>query len=105
LVLEAFRGYRPKGTEGCHEDDDVNNNNLDNLRWDTPKNNKIDAKRNGGIKMGSERRNAKLVESDIPRIRELRFSGIPVTRIAAEFGVTIGTIYYALSERGWAHVP
>src|SRR5262245_13401407 len=47
LVLEAFIGLRPPGTVGCHADDDVTNNRLSNLRWDTSKSNATDAVRNG----------------------------------------------------------
>jgi hypothetical protein len=40
LVLEAFVGPRPGDNyDGCHQDGDGHNNNLDNLRWDTHSNN------------------------------------------------------------------
>ena len=42
LVLEAFRGKKPKGKEACHADGYNMNNNLDNLRWDTHYNNMQD---------------------------------------------------------------
>ena len=35
LVLRAFRGKRPAGTEGCHGDGDRANAALENLRYDT----------------------------------------------------------------------
>lgn len=35
LVLSAFVGPRPPGMETCHNDGDVRNDRLDNLRWDT----------------------------------------------------------------------
>lgn len=47
LVLEAFVGPRPPGMQGCHFDDDHANNNLANLRWDTPAANSRDLIRNG----------------------------------------------------------
>ena len=50
LVLEAFVGPRPPGTLGCHFDDDHENNDLGNLRWDTPKSNVQDRIRNGARK-------------------------------------------------------
>lgn len=43
LVLEAFVGLRPQGTECCHYDGDTTNNRLDNLRWGTSADNKADA--------------------------------------------------------------
>ena len=43
LVLEAFVGPRPTGMFACHIDGDASNNRLPNLRWDTPRNNNLDA--------------------------------------------------------------
>lgn len=42
LVLEAFRGPRPVGMFGCHNDGDNQNNHVSNLRWDTPASNSHD---------------------------------------------------------------
>lgn len=39
LVLEAFKGKRPKGLVCNHIDEDITNNKLDNLEWVTPKQN------------------------------------------------------------------
>ena len=47
LVLETFVGPRPEGMHGCHYDDNPMNNRLDNLRWDTPRANRMDEIRNG----------------------------------------------------------
>lgn len=48
LVLEAFVGPRPPGMEGCHLDDNKENNAVTNLRWDTHSANMFDMVRNGG---------------------------------------------------------
>ena len=48
LVLETFIGERPDGMHACHRDDDPLNNKVDNLRWDTPRANRIDEQVNGG---------------------------------------------------------
>lgn len=47
LVLEAFVGPAPAGTECCHYDGDPANNRLSNLRWDTRAANMADAVRHG----------------------------------------------------------
>lgn len=47
LVLEAFAGPAPDGTEACHRNDIPTDNRLSNLRWDTSSGNKYDASRNG----------------------------------------------------------
>ncbi len=47
LVLEAFVGPAPEGTEGLHWDDDPGNNRASNLRWGTRSENIADRIRNG----------------------------------------------------------
>ena len=47
LVLEAFVGEAPPGTEACHWNDDPADNRLENLRWGTSADNRLDSVRNG----------------------------------------------------------
>ena len=47
LVLEAFVGPAPDGTEACHGDGNPANNTLGNLRWDTKSSNSFDRVRHG----------------------------------------------------------
>lgn len=47
MVLEAFVGAAPPESVACHYDDDVTNNNVSNLRWDTQVGNGLDTTRNG----------------------------------------------------------
>lgn len=47
LVCEAFCGPPQPGLFACHYDDNKDNNHASNLRWDTPKGNCHDRKRNG----------------------------------------------------------
>ena len=47
LVLEAFVGPCPPGMVACHANDDASDNRLENLRWDTPRENNLDKVRNG----------------------------------------------------------
>lgn len=42
LVMLAFVGERPEGYAICHDDGDIKNNRLDNLRYDTNLENNID---------------------------------------------------------------
>lgn len=42
VVLTAFVGACPEGMEGCHNDGNLANNRLANLRWDTPSSNTKD---------------------------------------------------------------
>lgn len=47
LVLEAFVGPRPPGMHACHANDEPSDNRVENLRWDTPRANRLDSVRNG----------------------------------------------------------
>lgn len=47
LVLEAFVGPRPEGWDSCHNDGDLANNSLANLRYDTKSGNMRDKVRHG----------------------------------------------------------
>lgn len=47
LVLEAFTGPCPEGMLARHLDDNPENNNIDNLKWGSPRDNQLDAVRNG----------------------------------------------------------
>lgn len=47
LVLEAFVGPSPDGTEGCHWNGNPADNRIGNLRWGTPVSNAADRIRHG----------------------------------------------------------
>ncbi|MGZ4516413.1 MAG: NUMOD4 motif-containing HNH endonuclease [Mycobacteriaceae bacterium] len=47
LVLEAFMGPCPSGSEGCHGSGGKGDNSLQNLRWDTSRENSLDTVRHG----------------------------------------------------------
>lgn len=55
LVAETFLGKRPDGYHICHKDGNHLNNRLDNLRYDTPKENNIDQFRDGKRKGDAEK--------------------------------------------------
>lgn len=104
LVLLAFVGPCPEGMEGCHGDGDASNNQLGNLRWDTPVNNSADKLRHGTHLQGSALSWAVLTEVDIPAIFEAFAAGETQTSIAARYGVQQPTISRVLSRKRWAHV-
>ncbi|WP_370530824.1 NUMOD4 domain-containing protein [Mycobacterium paragordonae] len=54
LVLTAFKGDRPPGHQGAHQDDDKDNNELANLAWKTPGENIRDRSRNGRTAKGEK---------------------------------------------------
>jgi hypothetical protein len=57
LILLAFVGPCPDGMECCHNNGIASDNRLENLRWDTHKNNNADRKRHGNYKKGKEHHN------------------------------------------------
>lgn len=75
LVLEAFVGPRPVGLEALHGDGNPANNNVDNLRWGTRRENLYDAVAHGVHGMarrthcprGHELIQPNLVRSKLPR--------------------------------------
>lgn len=77
IVMLAFVGERPKGYAICHNDGDMTNNNLFNLRYDTYLENNIDQFRNnpaglkGTLPLTSVLEIRKKLDTDSATTREL----------------------------------
>lgn len=52
LVARAFIGERPEGLDTCHNDGNPSNNHIDNLRYDTRRNNLLDQFEHGTYNNG-----------------------------------------------------
>lgn len=104
LILMTFVGPPPSNHECLHWDDDKLNNNLENLRWGTHKENAADWARNGRMPKGSTSYKAILTEKDIPEIRELCKWGFPHHVIGTAYGVSRGAIWSIYSGDNWSHV-
>lgn len=100
LVLEAFTGPRPAGTECAHTNGDPLDNHLTNLRWATPQENGADNARHGVLK-GSRHPGCKLTEE---AVREIRRSPMRNKDLAAKFGVSHGTVSRVRAGQSWTHV-
>lgn len=88
LVLESFIGPRPYNMDVCHCDGNKQNNHLDNLRYDTHRNNIIDC-----VKQNRQR-SQKLSVDDIIEIRRLLQEGnLTVKQIADKFNVSYNHVY------------
>lgn len=97
VVLEAFVGPCPIGMEGCHFDGDPTNNNLENLRWDTPESNRTDLDRHGTrrpppVKIGEAHHNAYLTDEQVREIRRLGVGFGEFFSTAERYGVSHQTI-------------
>jgi len=104
LVLEAFVSKRPGKLVACHGDGDVNNNRLDNLRWDTQSNNHLDKIKHGTMPLGDTHKNAVLTCLDVKFIRHWINAGYIGQEIADSFGVSKQTISNIKNNKVWRHV-
>ena len=100
LVLEAFVGKAPKGMECCHNDGNQQNNKLNNLRWDTPKNNHADKLKHGTSNTGERCNWAKLTKDQVITIRA---DNRTQKEIAAEYGVQQSQISRIKNGIRWIH--
>ena len=101
LVLTAFVGEAPDGMECCHNDGNASNNNLENLRWDTPQNNQKDRVHHGTSNRGERCAAAKLTTEQIISIRH---DPRPQKEIAIEYGVQPSQISRIKNKVRWGHV-
>lgn len=97
LVLEAFVGPRPPGTECCHHDGDPRNNALENLRWDTRAGNMADARQHGTT-------GRKLDVGKVKAMRKLGEQGISGEEIGRRFQVSGTTARAVIEHRTWKHL-
>ncbi len=104
IVLEAFIGPCPPGMQCCHEDGDGLNDNLDNLRWDTPKANAADKARHETQAQGGAVWSARFSEQDVKLILFLGRQGFPRKRIAGLFDAHTTVISKILDRQLWKHV-
>lgn len=107
LVCAAFHGPAPEGKPWVnHKDGHKSQNSPDNLEWSSPSENarhSFDVLGNK-VAMGSKHTCAKLCETDIPVIRNLRKNGMTLTGIGRIYGVDRVTIRQIFTGRSWAHV-
>lgn len=104
LVLRAFRGPAPKGTQCRHHDGDRRNNRLTNLSWGTVQQNHDDKRRHGTMAKGSSIGQSKLTEDQVREMRRRAVAGERKRSIAREFGVCEATLQHILTRRTWRHI-
>lgn len=105
LVLLAFIGPKPSSLhQACHNDDIKTNIFLNNLRWDTPKENQQDSVRNG-TKSRGETVATKLDTEKVIKIREDFANGVSAVELAERYNVRFQHIYRVVHRERWAHIP
>lgn len=102
LVIETFLGSCPEGMECCHNDGDCENNRLENLRWDTPKNNQKDRIKHGTYQYGIKNPAAKLTEQQVREIRQRYATGnYSYSKVARMYGIHTVTAYDIVKRIIW----
>jgi len=90
LVLESFVGPRPEGMQACHNNGDPSDNRLENLRWDTPKNNVKDRKSHGTYQWLGRNPNSNYTDDVYKKIIE---SDDPTSVLCKKLNVSYGSVY------------
>lgn len=101
LVLMAFVGPCPEGMWGCHGDNNPQNNNLSNLRWDTPQGNIDDRERADHTAYGTRNGRAKLTLNQVMEVRQLRAAGLSYGKIAKRLGASKRQIMRIAKGESW----
>jgi hypothetical protein len=101
LVLSAFVGPRPTGSECRHLNGIRNDNRLLNLAWGTSAENDEDRRAHGTLPQGEAHANAKLSELDVKLIRA---SYGTQASIAKKYNVSQSLVSMIKSGARWAHL-
>lgn len=104
LAYENANGAIPDGRLVCHSCDNPACCNPAHLFLGTSADNTRDMVTKGRSLRGSRSHNAKLTESDIPKIRALLASGISQQAIGSAFGVVQTVISRIHLRTTWSHV-
>jgi len=107
LVLETFIGPCPEGMECRHLDNNKSNNQLNNLRWDFPSENRKDIIKYGTIahQKGILHGMAKLTEEDVKEIKKLlKTRKLKQRKIAKIYNVSEKTISSIKLGKSWSHL-
>lgn len=102
-VLRAFKGNAPKGMQACHNNGKRSDNRIDNLRWDTAKENALDRTRHGTARIGARHHHAKLAVEQVVEIKT-QYQDVGSFVLAKRYGVTQGAIDAIRSGKSWRHV-
>jgi len=105
LILEAFVGPRPDGNGAAHNNGKRDDNRLENLRWDTHKNNIADKIRHGTAQVGEKHPQACLTDNLVRCIREERArTGHGARRIARRLSISVSATSKVIIGKTWLHI-
>lgn len=104
-VLSAWVGTDSRNPLCLHADDNPKNNNIENLRWGTHKDNSDDKRKNRGYPVGEFAPGAKLKERDVMDIRNRYAVGERSRDLAKEYKVSRNAITEIVSGKTWPNLP
>lgn len=108
LILAAFRGWK-RNAQCRHLDGNPLNNNLDNLRWGTSKENHSDRIRHGTPNpqknRGDKNGRAKISQEQAILVLEHAKAGKSVSEICSQLPIKKSSARDILSGRRWKHLP
>jgi HNH endonuclease/NUMOD4 motif len=101
LVLLAFRGKPPRGSETRHLNGKGDDNRLSNLQWGPRSVNQADRVRHGTSNHGERNGQAKLTTEVVQAIREAKGSRGLINDLAQQYGVSHSAISMIRSGKRW----
>jgi len=106
LILLTFKGACPDNMQACHNNGNSSDNRLENLRWDTAKNNCADRYKHGTFSRGEDSKRAKLNEKQVRVIKHILTipNRISHKRIAKIFRVERSTVTNINRGVSWKHI-
>lgn len=108
VAMEFISNNENKPTVN-HKDGNKKNNNIENLEWNTHKENSIHAYKKGLMKIkssdGENNSRSILKESDVLLIRDLYVNKIySINELSKIYGVVNGTIHAVVTRRNWKNI-
>ncbi len=85
----------------CHNDGNVLNNHIDNLRWDTPSNNNRDKIKHGTRQCGEKAGTSKFKEW---QVKEILLSDKDIPWLMNEYKCSKSTIVKIKNKKSWAYL-
>ena len=104
LVLSSFTHKNPKHLQCSHIDGNKENNNLENLCWESAKRNSSRKVEHGTNLFGESSPVSKLSDFNVNKIKKMYYSGHKQKQIASIFGVTQSNISKIITNITWNHI-